>query len=227
MILGVPTAIPYDVVKVGDDHYGSVFELLNAKSLLKLVMADPAGYDKQVATSVELLKTIHATEVDSDILPDMKEVALDFAHFLEDYLPEETYTKLCALIEAVPSDHHMMHGDYHMKNVMMQNGEALLIDMDTLCMGHPIFEFASIYNAYVGFDEGEPSNIEAFLGISAELAQQIWEKTMELYFDTTDQEKLTMLATKSQTDWLCTYDETFHSSWWLRGCTWTEKDCNL
>ena len=31
LILGIPTAISYDVVKVGDS-YGSVFELLNAKS---------------------------------------------------------------------------------------------------------------------------------------------------------------------------------------------------
>ena len=31
-ILGIPTAIPYDVVRVGDT-YGSVFELLNATSL--------------------------------------------------------------------------------------------------------------------------------------------------------------------------------------------------
>ena len=33
-VMGIPTAIPYDVVKVGD-YYGSVFELLNAKSFRK------------------------------------------------------------------------------------------------------------------------------------------------------------------------------------------------
>lgn len=39
-VLGIPTAIPYDVVKVGDG-YGSVFELLNAKSFSKLIAANP------------------------------------------------------------------------------------------------------------------------------------------------------------------------------------------
>ena len=38
-VLGIPTAIPYDVVKVGDG-YGSVFELLNAKSFAKQTGAD-------------------------------------------------------------------------------------------------------------------------------------------------------------------------------------------
>ncbi|MBQ1630597.1 MAG: STAS domain-containing protein, partial [Firmicutes bacterium] len=36
LILGIPTAIPFDVVKVGE-NYASVFELLNAKSFTKLV----------------------------------------------------------------------------------------------------------------------------------------------------------------------------------------------
>ena len=35
-VLGIPTAIPYDVVRVGDG-YGSVFELLNAKSLAEIL----------------------------------------------------------------------------------------------------------------------------------------------------------------------------------------------
>ena len=39
-VLGIPTAIPYDVVKVGDG-YGSVFELLNAKSFGSLIAEHP------------------------------------------------------------------------------------------------------------------------------------------------------------------------------------------
>ncbi len=46
-VLGIPTAIPYDVVRVGES-YGSVFELLNSRSFSKLIAADPAGMDKYV-----------------------------------------------------------------------------------------------------------------------------------------------------------------------------------
>ena len=151
-VLGVPTAIPYDVVRVGDG-YGSVFELLNAKSFAKLLKEDPSRCDEVVGMSVDLLKKIHSTELKPGEIPDMKAVALDWADFLADYLPKEQYEKLHALIAAVPDDNHMMHGDYHVKNVMLQEGEALLIDMDTLCTGHPGFELASMYNAYVGYSE--------------------------------------------------------------------------
>ena len=58
-VMGVPTAIPYDVVKVGD-LYGSVFELLQAESFAKLVNKDPDNIEQLAKESVEILKTIHA-----------------------------------------------------------------------------------------------------------------------------------------------------------------------
>ena len=58
---------------------------------------------------------------------------------------------LHSLMAAVPEYNHMIHCYYHIKNVMLQNSENFLICKDTLCMGHPIFELASILNDYNGF----------------------------------------------------------------------------
>ena len=196
-VLGVPTAIPYDVVKVGEG-YGSVFELLNAKSLAKIIIADPGKLDECVQIYVDLLKKIHGTEVQPGDMPDMKAVVLGWADFLEDHLPPAQYEKLRGLIEAVPEDHHMLHGDYHIKNVMVQNGEVLLIDMDTLCMGHPVFEFASIFLAYQGFGELDHTVVEKFMGVSYDMATAIWNKTLRLYFGTEDQARLDEIADKAK-----------------------------
>ena len=195
-VLGVPTAIPYDVVRVGDG-YGSVFELLNAKSLCKILINDPSQLDYCVKESVALLKTIHSTVVKPEDMPDMKQVALGWAKDMEKELPEETFKKVYSLIDAVPVDHHMMHGDYHVKNVMIQNGESLLIDMDTLCQGNPVFEFASIYNAYVGYGDTNHDNIASFLGIPYELAEAFWKKTLEEYFGTKDEKVLGLVEKKA------------------------------
>ena len=185
-VLGIPTAIPYDVVRVGDG-YGSVFELLNAKSFAKLIAADPEGLDGYVAQFVDLMKLIHSTTVKPGIMPEMKTVALDWADFLKDYLPGEAWEKLHALIAGVPEQLTMLHGDYHTKNVMLQNGEVILIDMDTLCTGHPVFELASVFNAFVGFSELDPSVAMAFQGFSRETCNAIWDKTLRLYFGTEDE----------------------------------------
>ena len=196
LVLGIPTAIPYDVAKVGDS-YGSVFELLNAKSFGKLMLAEPENVDHYIGLYVDLLKTIHGTVVKPEDMPDMKAVAVGWAKFLKDYLPGEQFEKLVSLIEAVPDNLHMMHGDYHIKNVMMQDGEVLLIDMDTLCYGDPVFEFASIFLAYKGFSELDHGVTQKFLGISYELADHIWNKTLQLYFGTEDEAVLSANADKA------------------------------
>jgi len=195
-VLGIPTAIPYDVVRVGDS-YGSVFELLSADSLSKLIAAEPENIDKYIDIYTELLKKIHGTELSPGDMPDMKAVALNWAAFLEGHLPADAHAKLVRLIEAVPEDHHMVHGDYHTKNVMLQDGEVLLIDMDTLCMGHPVFEFASIYNAYIGFSELDHSVSPSFLGISHEAAVYIWEETVKRYFAGRSEEELELIKKKA------------------------------
>ena len=185
-VAGVPTAIPYDVVRIEGGGYGSVFELLNARSFAKLLVQNEMPLDEVARMSIDLLKLIHSKVVRSESLPDMKAVALDWADFLKDYLPADQYGKLHALIAAVPEDDHLMHGDYHIKNIEYQNGEYLLIDMDTLCHGHPIFELASMYNAYVGFGLVDPEVHLRFLGISPETSHAFWRKSLELYLGTQD-----------------------------------------
>ena len=147
--------------------------------------------------SNRLLKLIHSKEIRSEILPDMKATALNWAAFLKDYLPEEQYGKLYALISAVPEDAHLMHGDYHLKNIMLQNGESLLIDMDTLCHGHPVFELASMYNAYVGFSLGNPNQTLEFLGLPRETCEAFWHKSLELYLDTEDPQAVRSVEEKA------------------------------
>ena len=196
-VLGVPTAIPYDVVRIEGGGYGSVFELLNAKSFAKLLITGEKTVDEVAQMSIDLLKLIHSTEVKPDSMPDMKAVALDWAAFLRTYLPPEDANKLYDLVEAVPEDNHMMHGDYHLKNVMLQNGESLLIDMDTLSHGHPVFELASMYNAYLGYSELDHQIIQDFLGISHETAAEFWNKSLRLYLAGADEQTVREIEEKA------------------------------
>ena len=197
LILGVPTAISYDVVKVGES-YGSVFELLNARSFSKIIANEPEKLDWCVREYVKMLKTIHETVVPKGKLPDMKETVLGWARFLQDYLPEQSAKKLLALVEAVPHDDHMLHGDYHTKNLELQNDEVLLIDMDTLAVGHPIFELASIYNAFIGFSELDHGIIKRFQGFDFETAETFWHKFLAMYLGTEDARKLTEVENKAR-----------------------------
>lgn len=181
-VMGIPTAIPYDVVKVGES-YGSVFELLNAKSFTGMIQEDRANMEACVRLSVELMKKLHSTELKPGELPDQQETGMKWVTFAKDHIPAASYEKLLRMYSELPPRQTMLHGDCHMKNIMMQNGETLLIDMDTLSMGHPIFEFAQLYITYSAFGELDSERISHFHGLPAEECYAIWEKTVELYFD--------------------------------------------
>ena len=197
LILGIPTAISYDVVKVGDS-YGSVFELLNAKSFSKIIASEPDKLDWCVDEYVKMLKRIHSTVVPEGKLPDMRETVISWAQFMQDYLPDEAGKKLLALVEAVPKDNHMIHGDYHTKNLELQDDEVLLIDMDTLAVGNPVFELGSMFNAYRGFFEIDHDAIMAFQRFSYETAEKFWYKTLEKYLGTNDPEIIRKVEDKAR-----------------------------
>ena len=195
-VLGINTAIPYGIVRVGDG-YGTVTELLNATSVTKLIRNNPDDMSEAVKYYVDMLKSIHAVEVEDGEVPDMKEIALDWARFVTAYIPEEQGRKLISLIEAVPKQNTLMHGDYHTNNIMVQNGEPLLIDMDTLCMGHPVFELGSMFNAFVGYSELDHQNMMDFFGYSFETAGKFWNMALKMYLGTDDEAVCQSIAEKA------------------------------
>ncbi len=197
LILGIPTAIPYDVVRVGD-HYGSVFELLNARSFSEILLKEPDKFDWCVDEYVKMLHKIHGTLVPAGDLPDFRETALGWTDFLKDYLPGPVWDKLRALVEAVPHDDHMIHGDFHTKNLELQGDEVLLIDMDTLSVGHPIFELGSMYNGFVGYYEYDHEEIKKFQGYDFETGRRFWNSALAAYLRTEDPDRLREVEDKAR-----------------------------
>ena len=92
----------------------------------------------------------------------------------------------------------MLHGDFHLKNITRQGDENLILDMDTLCHGHPVFELASMFNAYCGFSEVDPETVKRFLGIDRETAQRFWHKSLALYLGTDDEQVIRDVEDKAK-----------------------------
>ncbi len=186
-VLGINTAIPYGIVRVGDG-YGTVTELLNATSVTKLICNNPDDMSEVVKYYVDLLKSIHAVEAEEGDFPDMRETALGWADFVAKHIPEEQGKKLISLIEAIPKQNTMMHGDYHTNNIMIQNGEPILIDLDTLCVGHPVFELGSMFNAFLGFSSLDHNAIKSFMGYDHDTAKRFWNMSLKKYLGTDDED---------------------------------------
>ena len=193
-ILGVPTAISYDIVKV-DNLYGSVFELLNAKSFAELLKSGES-INKLVKQSVQILKQIHEIESTNNDLPNKKEEAIKWIKECKDYLPKEIGNKLLNMINDIPGRNTIVHGDFHIKNIMHTKNENLLIDMETVSVGHPILEFACSYSIYEGFECLDPKNPEKFLGIPQEQCRKFMNLTYDYYFDELESDQIEEIKKK-------------------------------
>ena len=197
LIMGIPTAISYDVVRVGDS-YGSVFELLNAKSFSKIISEEPEKMDWCVKEYVDLLKKIHNTLVPAGQLPDLRDTVISWGEFLKPYIPEAAWEKLMRMFREMPHDDHLIHGDYHTKNVELVGDEVLLIDMDTLSVGHPIYELASMYNSFIGYSEYNHENVLGFQGFDFETAMRFWQKVLSAYLNTSDEKRIREIEDKAR-----------------------------
>ena len=195
LILGVPTAISYDIVRVGDS-YGSVFELLNASSFAKILSTQPERFDWCVKEYVKMLKKIHGISVPEGKLPHIKNKYLEAVERLKDTLPDGLGDKLLKMTEALPDPDRMIHGDYHTKNIVLAGDEVLIIDMDTLSIGHPIFDLIPMYNAYIGFSEYDNGIVLKFQGFDQEIANRFWHDSLAAYIGTEDEKKIAEVESK-------------------------------
>lgn len=179
-VLGIPTAIAYDIVKVGD-LYGAIFELINAEVSVDSIKTDEI-LDDFAKKCTSILKNMHEIDVKHGDFPSRKERVVGWLKDCKKYFTEDIYNKLMNLLDSIPESNHLLHCDFHVKNIMIQNGDLLIIDMDTLSIGHPIFEFSALYSVYIGFACVDKENTDKFLGLPLDITTRLFNKIIRYYY---------------------------------------------
>ena len=188
---GIPTAISFDTVEVGE-CYGIVFELLNAKTVGAAISEQPEKLPEYSEKMGKLFRLLHNTHMAPGVLPTMKDKASGWIDYMEaNYLQPEDAALLRRVLCAVPERDTVIHSDFHEGNVMVQNGELMLIDLDDVCTGHPIFDLALNYMSHVVAAQSMPAVIEKSLQMSPENALKARQEMLKSYFGTDDAAVLT------------------------------------
>ena len=99
-VAGIPTAIPFDVVKCGN-QYGSVFELINADTMGNLLAANPDKYEEYSKKYVDLVNTLHTTEADTSRLSCIKDLYNQWADEMAEFLTADEIGILHEIINSV------------------------------------------------------------------------------------------------------------------------------
>ena len=168
---GIPSVIAYDVVKV-NDCLGVVFEMLKSDTLGHAMRDNPDKLEEYVDKYVALAKTLHTTHVPAGSFTRIQEVMHGKAGNLGQWCSPEEIDLLDSIIDDIPEADTVTHNDLHPGNIMLQDGELVLIDMPEVTMGPPICDLVAIFRDMISAPQNQPDAIEYSVGMGAELIQK-------------------------------------------------------
>ena len=178
-VMGMPTAISFDVVKVGS-QYGLVYELLHAKTLSDCIKQSPERIDEYAHKYADLFRQLHQIQVPEDIcVPNALEHERNQVLHIRRYFPQEGIDLLLQILDTIPAGRSLLHLDLQAKNVMLQGEEMMLIDMGEVGYGHPLLDLAHAYSSLVLF----VGDYEKTIGISRELGNELWNRGINYYLE--------------------------------------------
>ncbi len=195
-IMGVPTAISFGIVSVGQ-RYGAMYELVDAETISGCIAKSPGQVKRYALIMADLAKTLHAIDVpEGEGIPEAAERLRDYIRTGAAYADEELAAKCMQLVDALPASGRLIHGDFHTGNVFLHQGEPLLIDMDRISRGNPFVELCDLYYFYIILGEEDPSVVEKFMGFSYQTACAFFREFLQSYLETEDEIRLREVTEK-------------------------------
>ena len=178
-VLGMPTAISFDIVRVGC-QYGLVYELLKADTLTACLKREPQRIDEFARLYASLFRHLHDIKVPKGgSIPSCIEREEEAVRIISRYFDAPSTDLMMRIVQAIPQGDRLLHCDLQTKNAMLQNGELMLIDMGEVGYGHPIIDLGHSYSAMVSL----VGDYEQIIGLPQQLANDIWLKMIQYYFE--------------------------------------------
>ncbi|MCR5820326.1 MAG: STAS domain-containing protein [Bacteroidaceae bacterium] len=176
-VLGMPTAISFDIVKVtvseesGRERLGLVYELLQADTLSSVVKKHPERIEEYAVKYAELMRQIHDIEVPAGSgVPSAIDNERQQVEYIRRYFPQESVDMLLYILDFIPDANRMLHMDLQTKNILVQDNELMLIDMGEMGYGHPMLDLGHIHSAMVSLI----GDYDAIIGMPRELGNKMW-----------------------------------------------------
>ncbi|MBR5799994.1 MAG: phosphotransferase [Lachnospiraceae bacterium] len=127
--------VPFKLITI-DNRRGIIYEKIEGRSLLNLIAENPEKADKYI----DILTKTHLA-----ILSQKSKELLSYKDFLSVMVKNRTadYREICTKMDALPDGDHILHGDFHPNNILMEeNGTPVVIDFMNVCRGPKLFDIA-------------------------------------------------------------------------------------
>ena len=171
---------------------GIELELVKGTDLQTAMLHDVENSRDYGRRMAEEMKLIHSKTPDKDLFPPIHEFYLDCVGkcLADGWISQEEAGLVESCIRAIPVSDTMIHGDYHTRNIMVEDGELKLIDLADCMSGNPVYDLM-ITNLYLHFVPAyAPSLFDLFFKITREQLNDCWDQFVRTYFDTCDEARI-------------------------------------
>ena len=187
-LLGIPTAISFDMVDCGDGKRGVVYETIKSRTLGETMQSNPERMEELTEKYIEQLNLLHSTVTDNPVFSNAKEYYSNQVTNAAKYFTEEEGKLMNMIVDALPEGNRLVHCDAHPKNLMIQGEEMLWIDMEQMSVGHPIYDLISIAVVLNGMRTDEM--ILHIAGMDNATVAKLKDCFIRKYFRTEDPEQI-------------------------------------
>lgn len=178
-VLGMPTAISFDVVQVGN-RYGLVYELLKADTLSACIKREPERMEEFARLYAGIFRQLHAIQVPQNgLIPSAMEREECAVRRISRYFDTASVDLLLRIVQKIPVANRLLHCDLQTKNAMMGGDELMLIDLGEIGYGHPILDLGHAYSSMVSL----LGDYEEVIGIPRDYGIRFWKRMLPYYFE--------------------------------------------
>ncbi len=185
MICGVPTAIPYKLVRCtlgNTEKKGLLYEEIQGQSLAVLIKDNPGRLDDYAMQLAGFMKDLHDIKIPPNTLPDIKSRYKKWLSDMRERINTENRYMLERLVDNMEDKDTFIHGNPSLRNIyLVDDGEYMVVDLSTCGYGHQVFDLQALYAELIGIELDRPGYCKENLGISVNICRKFWTEFIRSY----------------------------------------------
>lgn len=143
--VGLQTPRMIEIVKVGENLYGTISERIkNKKSLSRICHDDPSSIEEMARVLCREGKKLFSTPCPKGKFPSRKEQLLAVIDKVK-FLSRRNRELVRQFASTIKENDNCIHGDFQMGNLIASDGKYYWIDLDRFGHGDPMFDIGHLF----------------------------------------------------------------------------------
>lgn len=159
---------------------GVEFERIPGKrSFARAISQEPERLEEYTRQFARMCKRLHSVPCDTEVFSPVEYRFLKAVNDSKAY-NEDQKGKIASFIRSIPPATTCLHGDMHIGNALISDGQEYWIDLADFAYGNPIFDMGMLY--FVCFGHNDEELMQKLYHISVAQMRRVWDIFVDEYY---------------------------------------------